>query len=161
MYHRQFHMPQREKRRNKKTYENSEGASARAGGRSKLERWTVPQRRGKGEREEEPHALIYALRDLPRAHRLRTCVYMQTRRMERRDDGRQTTRGTEAKRWNKNKRKSEGRTKGRRGRTRADGRRRKKGVGTSDSNYLELRADSRPIRRPVHGGFLAARPRTP
>lgn len=68
-------MPQREKRRKRKACENSEGASARAGGRSKLERWTVPQRRGKGEREEEPHALIYALRDLPRASLTHVRVY--------------------------------------------------------------------------------------
>lgn len=59
------------------------------------------------------------------AHRLRTCVYMQTRRMGRRDDDRQSTRG---KKWNKNKRKSE---------SKAEGRARKDASGRTDGRSAE------------------------
>lgn len=159
MYHRQFRITQREKRRKRKTYENSEGA--RAGGRSKLERWTVPQRRGKGEREEgATRAHLRAARPASRIAYARACICKRAAW----SDETTADRLHEAPRQ-KGGIRTRGRARagrrGRRGRTRAVGRRRKKGVGTSDSNYLELRADNRPIRRPVHGGFLAARPRTP
>lgn len=70
--------------------------------------------------------------------------------------------GAPWRRWNKNKRKNkksqvEGRrdARGRGFGSGAGGRpaaeEKRKGVGTSDSNYLELRADNRPIRRGPRG----------
>lgn len=75
--------------------------------------------------------------------------------MGRRDDGRQSTRGIEAKGGIRTRGRAREDARGRR--AGADGRsddwRRKKGVGTSDSNYLELRADDRPIPPAGPRGF--------
>jgi len=54
--------------------------------------------KGKGRKERRAaRARLRAAQANCLAHRLRTYVYMQTHHMGRRDDGRQSTRGTEAK----------------------------------------------------------------
>jgi len=74
------------------------------------------------------------------------CACMQTRRMGRRDDGRQCTRGTGIR-----TRGISMTIGGRESEASRGGRVEERGAGTSDSNYVELRADKRPIRWPARG----------
>lgn len=122
-----------------------------------------PLTEGKGRKEKEESHARARPRSTCLAHRLRTCVYMQTRRMGRRDDGpTEYTRQPRSKGRNKNKKKGKrARREGESGRVKADGRGggEEEGVeNTSDSNYLELRANDPPRSA---RGFLAARLRTP
>lgn len=117
---------------------------------------TDSSRRGKRKGEEKrPHAHVYALRPASRIAYARACICKRAAWGDETAD-----RIHEApRRWNKNKRKRETSAGEREEETARDaremasaGRRRgKEGAGTSDSNYLELRADNRLIRRGPRG----------
>lgn len=120
-----------------------------------LRRRTAREGAKEGGEEKRPHAHVYALRPASRIAYARACICKRAAWGDETAD-----RIHEApRRWNKNKRKRETSAGEREEETARDaremasaGRRRgKEGAGTSDSNYLELRADNRLIRRGPRG----------
>lgn len=95
---REFRSKKRERERERPM--NSESTS-KSGTKERDERF--PRRREKGEREEGPHAHVYALRDLPRASLTHVRVYANAPHGATRRRPTEYTRHR-GKRWNKNKR---------------------------------------------------------